>query len=131
MEIRAYMAHPIRGAKGPAATREERNVNIARAIEFAAKVRAEFPGLDLYVPAEHEEFMQYAEDLGILDDERILTVDRRIVDHRDILIVYAPDRYISAGMQEEIAVAQATGKPWRLTRGSLGPIHRLLEDLLR
>ena len=131
MEIRAYMAHPIRGAKGPAATREEKAANNQRAIEFAVHCRRAFPSLDLWVPAEHEEFMQHAEDLGILDNARILAVDRRIVARRDILIVYAPDGIISAGMYEEIAVAQAMSKLWGLTQGSLGPIHRLLGGLLR
>jgi hypothetical protein len=128
--IRAYLSHPIRGAKGSAATHEDKEANNARAIMFAARVRAEVPGLDLWVPAEHEEFMQHAEDLGILTDELILAVDRKIVQSRDILIVYAPESFVSAGMCEEIMVAQAAGKPWAYTTGALEPIGRLLEGFL-
>jgi hypothetical protein len=129
--IRAYLSHPIRGAKGMAATREDMETNNRRGMEFAAKVRAEFPGLDLYVPAEHDEFVIQAYELGYLDETQILCVDRQLVADRDILIVYAPDGYVSNGMNEEIEEAQCRTISWVFTYGSLTPIRSLLERFLR
>jgi hypothetical protein len=129
--IRAYLSHPIRGAKGSAATREDMEANNQRAVEFAKQVRAAFPTLDLYVPAEHDEFVVQAQNANLLDISGVLIIDRQLVAARDILIVYAPDQYVSAGMNEEIEEAQYRGIPWVFTYGSMTPIHSLLERFLR
>lgn len=127
----AYISHPIRGARGAAATHADMEANNRRAMEFARIVRAEFPGLSLYVPAEHDEFILLAYETGRLDEAAILAVDKLIIVKRDVLLAYAPEGYVSSGMQVEIAEAQRLGMPWCLTQGSLAPIHRLLAGLIR
>jgi len=128
--MRAYLSHPIRGAKGAAATREDMEANNRRAIEFAAQVRAEFPGLDLYVPAEHDEFVIEAYEMAYLAESDILAIDVRLVQKRDMLITYAPESHISNGMRIEIEAAQAARKPIAFTTGGMDPIHGVLESFL-
>jgi hypothetical protein len=128
--MRAYLSHPIRGAKGAAATHEDIEANNRRAIEFAARVRAEFPGLDLYVPAEHDELVQESLEQGILTTEQILQIDRYLLARRDILIVFSPDSYIGGGVRVEIEEAQRLRKPIAFTTGSMDPIHGVLESIL-
>jgi hypothetical protein len=107
------------------------NANNRRAAEFAQAVRKEFPGLDLYVPAEHDEFVLCAYELGYLDEAMILAVDRQLAADRDILIAYAPDQHISNGMNQEIEEAQLRSIPWVFTYGSMAPIYSLLERFIR
>jgi len=127
--IRAYLSHLIRGAKGSAATREDMEANNRRAIEFAAQVRAEFPGLDLYVPAIHDEFVLEAYEMGVLTESQILAVDVRLVRKRDLLIVYAPDRYLSNGMLQEHRAAGVGGVDivYVFAAGDVEPIQQYLE----
>jgi hypothetical protein len=101
----AYLAHPIRGVKGPDATREDMEANNLRAMEFAGLIRERFPGLDLYVPAEHDEFVMLAHEQKFLSEDQILMVDAEILRKRDLLILFAPDRHISTGMMFESRVA--------------------------
>ncbi len=128
--IRAYMSHCIRGVKGSAATREDMEVNNRRAIEFAAQVRAAFPSLDIYCPAEHDEFVLRAYESGWLNEDQILAVDKLILADRDILIVFSPDRYIGGGVRVEIEEAQRLRKPIAYTTGSVYPINGVLESIL-
>jgi hypothetical protein len=127
--LHAYLSHPIRGAKGSDATQADMEANNQRAIEFAARVRDEFPGIILYVPAEHDEFVLLAYGNGYLKESQILAIDKLILARRDILIVYAPTGYIGGGVGEEIGEAQCLGKPLCITNGALDPIHRLLESM--
>jgi hypothetical protein len=105
--------------------------NNQRAVEFAARVRNEFPGIILYVPAEHDEFVLLAYEDGLLTEKQILYIDKLILAQRDILIVYAPTGYIGGGVSEEIREAQCLGKPLCITNGAFDPIHRLLESMAR
>ena len=129
--IRAYLSHPIRGAKGAAATHEDMEVNNRRAIKFAARVRAEFPSLDLYTPGEHDLFVVLAYEAGYITEEQILAVDKIILAQQNILIVYSPDGYIGGGVGVEITQAQRLKMPIVFTTGSLDPIHRMLEGMVR
>jgi len=106
-------------------------VNNHRAIEFAARVRAEFPSLDLYVPAEHDEFVLRAYENGYLCERGILAVDKIILADRDILIVYSPDSYIGGGVKVEIEEAQRLHKPIAFTTDSMQPIQSILESFIR
>jgi hypothetical protein len=129
--IRAYLSHPIRGAKGSAATRADMETNNRRAIEFAACVRAVFPNLDLYVPGAHDLFVMLAYTVGYLTEAQILEVDKIILSEQDILIVFSPDGYMGGGVGVEIEEAQRLQMPMAFTQGSMVPIHSLLEGLVR
>lgn len=107
-------SQPIRGKKGNAATKEDMAKNNQQAIEFAKYVRKCFP-VELYVPAEHEDFIQIAYDKGWINIEQILTVDGEILKRCDGVIFYLPDGMKisdSQGMSFEKCVAQANDIPW-------------------
>jgi len=106
-------------------------VNNRRAIKFAARVRAEFPSLDLYTPGEHDLFVVLAYEAGYITEEQILAVDKIILAQQNILIVYSPDGYIGGGVGVEITQAQRLKMPIVFTTGSLDPIHRMLEGMVR
>lgn len=108
---RAYMSHPIRGMKGAAATEADMEANNQLAIGFAKTLRAAFPALDIYVPAEHDEFVLIAYQQQRLSESDILDTDVAILKRRDILIAYIPERHISNGMMREIHEAQWAGIP--------------------
>ena len=115
--MRAYFSHCIRGAKGIDATKEDMDANCAAAIEAAEEMRADTHGkLDIYVPAEHEDFVQIAYFEKYLNEQQILAIDCGIVDNCDCLIAYNPD-CISRGMQVEIDYAIGHDKPVFYTHG--------------
>ena len=115
--MRAYFSHCIRGAKGTDATKEDMDANCAAAIEAAEEMRADTHGkLDIYVPAEHEDFVQIAYFEKYLNEQQILAIDCGIVDNCDCLIAYNPD-CISRGMQVEIDYAIGHDKPVFYTHG--------------
>lgn len=128
--ISAYLSHPIRGAKGAAATRKDMDANNQRAMEFAAKVREAFPGLELYVPAEHDEFVITAYEKGYLDEKQILNVDGQLIASRDFVILYVPERHISGGMLFESEVAAQHHKPVAITAGEMWSIYYIVEDFI-
>lgn len=109
--IRIYVAHPIRGAKGVDATREDMEANNAKAVEFGERLQAAFPNVDFYVPAIHDEFVLIAYQEKYLSEAQILNVDCRIIDDRHAVLNFIPDQYISGGMLTENLHAQSTGKP--------------------
>jgi hypothetical protein len=116
--FRIYMSHPIRGAKGRKATAEDMYKNCMNTQRVATEIRAylydwfrmhgDVPRIDLYVPAEHDEFIQIAYDEGQLTVEQILDNDCVIVGRCNMLIAYGP---ISEGMKQEIDYAQAHNIP--------------------
>jgi len=101
-EIRVYVAHSIRGKFGKDATREQMDANNQKAIRFGEKLAEEFPGIDFYIPGEHDEFIVIAYLKGYLDENQILNVDCDIISRCSFLIVYSPDDYISRGMKVEV-----------------------------
>ncbi len=66
--------------------------------------------LNIYVPAENDEFVLIAYLKKYITVEQILDVDCDILAERDILLVYSPDGYISRGMQVEIDHARNINK---------------------
>ena len=105
MNNRIYISHCIRGASGINATDEEIAENCERAKELANELDVFFlsKGLDvdLYVPAEHEEFINIAYKKKYLTEEQILDVDCAILNGCDAVIVLDWG-HISRGMQVEI-----------------------------
>ncbi len=101
-KIRAYISHSIRGKFGAAATEAQMQANNQKAIKFGKLLAKEFPNIDFYVPGEHDEFVLIAYRWGVLTEKQILDIDCEIVSRCSFLIAYAPDDYISKGMQIEI-----------------------------
>ena len=106
---RAYMSHSIRGKLGVAATPESMKVNNEKAHEAAVLLRCVLPEISVYVPGEHDQVISLLYQDGRLSEEDILWADCRIISNCDILIVWSPDGYISAGMQIELNYADEHG----------------------
>lgn len=122
--MRAYLSHPIRGIKGAAATEADMVANNKRAIEFANTIRRSLPDLDLYVPAEHDEFVIIAHGLDYLSEYDILQVDCHIIRRCHVVLVYDWDALLSKGMLTEIRFAKEHGIPVVYTKGEVEPILR-------
>lgn len=104
--ITAYFSHPIRGAKGAAATQEEINANCQKAVNVASLVFLDcnLLGIDIeiYCPGRHDEFVQIAYQQKMLTEDQILDIDCEILSRRDLLLAYTPNGLISDGMRREI-----------------------------
>ena len=95
--FRIYMSHSIRGKNGINATYEEISANLAHARKVGTEIKSYlwdwqtqdgFPELDLYVPAEHDEFVQIAYNRGFLDETEILACDCEIIDKCQLVVMY-------------------------------------------
>ena len=89
MEV--YLSHSIRGKLGNDSTPESLNKNCLAAIEVGNKIRLECPWANIYIPAEHESFVQKAYNKGYMTERQILDVDCDIIAEHDILIIYVPE----------------------------------------
>ena len=111
-KITAYFSHPIRGRAGDKATQKEKDANCKDAILVARLIRKRFPELEIYVPAEMDEFPDVACKQGYLTIDQLLAIDCEIVKRRDILLAYAPNGgYLSNGMKREIDTALDNSLP--------------------
>ena len=110
--MRYYLSHAIRGKVGPDASHDVQAKNCAAAIRVADYLRNLFPKLELYVPAEHEDFVQLAYDGGYLEEREILEIDCLIINNLDGVIFYVPDGdEFQGGRKIEYNHAVATNKP--------------------
>jgi len=108
--ITAYFSHSIRGKEGKAATFEYMSANCRKAKKVSDWIRENIPDLELYVPAEHEEFIQMACVRGDLTEKQILDIDCKILSRRDMLIVLEQDGWHGGGIGIEICYAQDVAK---------------------
>lgn len=74
-----YLSHPIRGLTGNECSEAEMEANCKAAIKMGKRIRREYK-LDLYVPAEHEHFIQLAFKAGYLTNKQILDIDLQIIE---------------------------------------------------
>ena len=89
--MKVYISHSIRGKQGKNATHTQMQENCDAVIVVAKQLRKALPHIDFYVPAEHEDFVQFAYDIGYLVEEEILEIDCLIIDGCDAVIVLVPD----------------------------------------
>jgi len=108
-KVTAYLSHAIRGAMRENATEELITQNCKEALIIAKTLRKHIPELDLWVPAEAEEFVHEAFQLGFLNEDNILTVDCSLLSKRNLLIVFIKNDLISNGMAIEINHAITKG----------------------
>ena len=110
--MRLYLSHSIRGKAGPDASHDVQAKNCAEAIRVADVLRGLFPKLELYVPAEHEDFVQLVYDGGYLGEREILEIDCLIINNLDGVIFYVPEGdELQGGRKIEYDHAIATNKP--------------------
>ena len=111
MKRRIYVSHSIRGIKGKDATDADMIANNLKAAIFGKQLVESYPGIEFYIPGEHDEFVLIAFQRDYLDESEILSVDCEIVDRCQAILAYIPDQYISNGMLTEILYAQCKGTP--------------------
>jgi hypothetical protein len=107
--LTAYFSHPIRGAKGPDATADDIFENCLHCSAVAHNIELE-TGIELYIPADHDEVINMAYNYGHISERGILEADCRILAKRDFVLAYARDGHVSRGMRVEIEHALAIGK---------------------
>ena len=116
--FKIYLSHAIMGKNGADATEAEIQTNIDTALKVGKELKAYFidwqkmdgyPEIQLYVPAEHEEFVQRAYKMGFMTITEILAVDCDIINTCDLLLVYGD--YLSSGMKVEIEYADKNKIP--------------------
>lgn len=117
--FKIYLSHYIRGSKGINATKEDIETNIYKFISVGIEIKAYlidwekmdgFPKMELYVPADHDEFIQIAFDKKYINEEQILDVDCNIINKCNLLI--ACGNYTqSRGMKIEVQYAENNGIP--------------------
>jgi hypothetical protein len=109
-KVTAYFSHSIRGKKGGKATDEDMQRNCAAALEVARWIREVVPDIELYVPAEHEDFVYICYVDKYLTEEQILEVDCKILANQDFHIVHEVDGWLGGGIKVEMDHAKKNGK---------------------
>lgn len=119
--FKIYLSHSIRGVRGINATHEEIKANLKKYIAVGTEIKAYlidwekllmcgFPKMELYVPADHDEFVQIAFDKDYINEKQILDVDCDIINTCSLLIACG-DHTQSRGMKVEIQHAKDKGIP--------------------
>lgn len=109
--MRFYLSHSIRGKYGNDATPTQIKENCNRILEIANSIRKQLD-VDLYVPAEHEDFVQIAYKDNYLTEHQVLKIDCKIIDKCDGVIIFSPpDDPMQGGRAIEFEHAIATNKP--------------------
>lgn len=110
--MRFYLSHSIRGRHGKNATPTQMKSNCNRIKDIADQIRWEIPSVELYVPAEHEDFVYIAFKDKYLTEHQVLKIDCKIIDRCDGVIVFSPeDDPMQGGRAVEYEHAVATSKP--------------------
>ena len=89
--MKVYLSHSIRGKLGNNCPPEVLKANCETAISIANAIRTRCPWAEIYVPAEHEDFVQKAYNKKYITEKQILEVDCEIIAEHDILIIYIPE----------------------------------------
>lgn len=110
-KIKAYLSHPIMGIKKEQSTETEIAFAVIKAKRIANILRVVFPKLDIYCPAEHEEFVHKTYLTKKLSIEDILEIDCQILKECDLLLVYNYERMFSKGMKVEYKFAYENNIP--------------------
>ncbi len=128
-----YLSHSIRGPEGNAATNTDMEKNCDRAILVGNFIRKAFPSVELYIPGEHEAFVQIAYKKGYLTEKQILDVDCAIIDKCEGVLIFAPadDSEIQGGRLIEYNYAEKTNKPVYVFCSAWDTVHYLSDYLIR
>jgi len=110
--MRFYLSHSIRGKYGKDAMPTQIKENCDKIMNIVSEIRLKLQSVDLYVPAEHEDFVYIAFRDKYLTEKQVLEIDCKIIDKCDGVIIYAPaDDPIQGGRIIEYKHAKATNKP--------------------
>ena len=99
---------------------------------IAKFIRKLVPAAELYVPAEHEDFVSIAFRDGYLFEHEVLEIDCKIIDTCDGVIVYCPpDDPIQGGRKVEYDHAVATICPVLIFEAAVEAVSWLTQQILR
>jgi len=129
--MKFYLSHPIRGKLGKDATNTQMKVNCDKAILIANMIRNVLPSIEVYVPAEHEDFVHTAYQKHYVTEKQILDVDCTIIDGCDGVIIYVPEGDELQGgrkVEHDYAISK---KPVFIFENVEKIINRLANYLLR
>ena len=130
--MKYYVSHSIRGAKGNAATPTDMKKNCDRIITLANMIRFNVPSVELYIPAEHEDFVGIAFHDKYLTERQVLEIDCKIIDGCDGVIIFCPsDDPICGGRTVEREHAIAISKPVLIFQASGEAISWLTHQITR
>ena len=134
-KVSAYFSHSIRGKKGRDATKADMDRNCAEAKKVALWIRENVPEIELYVPAEHEDFVYIAYTDDYLTEDEILAIDCKILAGLDFHIVHEVEGWLGGGIGVEITAAHRCGKlifyVSSLDDATLAALRVIVKDLLR
>lgn len=130
--MKFYLSHSIRGKYGKDATNAQMKANCDKAILIANMIRNALPSIEVYVPAEHEDFVLTAHQKHYITEEQILDVDCTIIDGCDGVIIYVPkDDRLQGGRLVEYDYAKVHGKKVFVFDNVETVINLLAEYILR
>ena len=133
-KVSAYFSHSIRGKKGRDATKADMDRNCAEAKKVALWIRENVPEIELYVPAEHEDFVYIAYTDNYLTEDEILAIDCKILSGLDFHIVHEVEGWLGGGIGVEITAAHKYGKLIfyisSLDGATLAALRVIVKDLL-
>ena len=110
--MKVYLSHSIRGKYGNDATALQMKANCDVIKVIGEQIREAIPRLDLYIPAEHEDFVGIAYQKHFITEKHILDVDCEIINGCDAVIVYIPEAdELQGGRMIEYKHAIRTKKP--------------------
>jgi hypothetical protein len=114
--MKVYLSHSIRGIKGNEATNEDMAEHCKFIKQLARELRNKLTRkIELYVPAEHEEFVHIAYVDGYLTEHQILSIDCRIIDTCALVLCHVYDDgedHVQGGRKIEVDYAVNTGKAY-------------------
>ena len=132
--MKVYLSHSIRGPKGKDASHADMKENCRRVLIPGNYIRRQLPSVELYIPAEHEDFVQRAYDMGLLTEQQILAVDCKIIDSCDAVIIFLPldDNELQGGrLVEYNYTVGKTNKPVFVFHDATKTVHWLSGLMLR
>lgn len=138
--IKIYMSHAIRGVKGAKATDADMRTNNTAAIRAASIMRQVLQPvedrfnciIEIYCPADHDEFVMIAYRNGALTEAQILAVDCDIVDRCQALIWYSglgPSRGAEIEMKRARSQAIPVHELRSLNTGELAKLRNFVEAI--
>ena len=95
--MKFYLSHSIRGKYGNTATNMQMKENCEKAILIANLIRNALPSIEIYCPAEHEDFVLTAYQKHYITEKQILDVDCSIIDNCTGVIIYVPEGDVLQG----------------------------------
>lgn len=132
--MKFYLSHSIRGKYGKDATPTQMAEQCAEAIKVGETIKMVFrkQDVEIYIPAEHEDFVNRAYATGMLTEQQILDIDCMIINDCDGVIIYCPPNDpIQGGRAVEYEHALATSKSVFIFQAPYEAINWIAGQLIR